>query len=325
GEWIDTSPLYGKELLCDLYGFIDSDTDVSRNDYVVSVLTALEINGKLYQMPYDFSVESAVIKDKFWDGSEDMTFDRIIELAEKNGCKVPFDFSLESYSFIPYITSQYVDYAKGECSFNDGRFEEFLGFIRKYVNILADMDREEIYRMFTDDEMLLMDCGFSGFDQIDYLESDVGDKVRFAGLPSETPGYHIAVPETAFAVFSQSKNQAGAFEFIKYCTSYGAYIDENGTVPGGYCLPINKAALEKCGEKDAELNSYNLDEGKKKQNNEEIMRLINSVKGAGSRSGDVAAAVLSEELQLFFKGDKSAAEVCEVIQNRLTNYFNEQR
>ena len=64
GDWIDPSPLIGKGLLCDLYSFIDNDTEISRGDYVNSILTALETNGRLYQMPYDFSVESAVVKTK---------------------------------------------------------------------------------------------------------------------------------------------------------------------------------------------------------------------------------------------------------------------
>lgn len=324
GDWIDPSPLYSKELLCDLYSFIDNDTEVSRSDYVESVLTALEVNGKLYQMPHDFDVESAVIKAKFRDGSEDMSFEHIIELAEKNGCKVPFDFSLDSYGFIPYITSQYIDYSKGECSFNDGRFEEFLGFIQPYVNVLADMDREEIYQMFINDEMLLMDGGFSSFIQLDYLESDVGEELKFVGYPSETPNYHIAVPSTSFAIFSQSKKQEGAFEFIKYCASYRANISDDDLLQGG-AIPINKAALEKHAEAHMETSHYDFDEEQIKQNVEETMRQINSVNGSGSRSGDVAAAVISEELQLYFKGDKSAAEVCEIIQNRLSTYFNEQR
>ncbi|MDE6596826.1 MAG: extracellular solute-binding protein [Oscillospiraceae bacterium] len=324
GDWIDPSPLYSKELLCDLYGFIDNDTEVSRSDYVEPVLTALEINGKLYQMPHDFDIGSAVIKAKFWDGSEDMSFKHIIELAEKNGCRFPFDFSLDSYGFIPYITSQYIDYSKGECSFNDGRFEEFLGFIKPYVTVLADMNGEELFQMFINDEILLMDGGFGSFFQLDYLEHEAGEDLKYVGYPSETPNYHIAVPSTSFAIFSQSKKQEGAFEFIKYCASYGANINESGGSKGGL-IPINKAALERHAEVHMERSHYDFDEEQMKQNVEETFRQINSVNGSGSRSGDVAAAVISEELQLYFKGDKSASEVCEIIHNSLSTYFNEQR
>lgn len=325
GNWIDPVPLYNKELLCNLYNFIDNDSEISRGDYVESVLTALEINNKLYQMPYDFSVESAIVKANLWGDDKDMSFEHIIEISERNGCEIPFDFTLESYSFIPYISSEYIDYSNGTCNFNDGRFAEFLVFINQYVNITSDIDREELYNMFISGEMLLMDCGFASFDQIDYLESDVGDKIKFIGFPSKTENYHIAVPETSFAIFSQSKKQSSAFEFIKYCTSYNAYIDQNGTLSGGYCLPINKKALERCSERSIEHNFYDLDKDQKKRNNEEIMRQIYSVNGFGTRSSNFVATILSEELKLFFKGDKTANEVCEIIQNRISTYFNEQK
>ncbi|MDE7290155.1 MAG: extracellular solute-binding protein [Oscillospiraceae bacterium] len=324
GDWIDITPLYSKELLCDLYGFIDSDTEISRGDYVEPVLTALETNGKLYQMPYDFSVESAIARADLWGDDNVMTFEHIIEVSEEKGCKIPFDFTFDSYNFIPYVSSNFIDFETGTCNFTDGKFEEFLGFMKQYTVKTADIDREELYNMFINGEVLLIDCGFAYFDQIDYLESDAGRKIKFVGFPSETKNYHLAVPETAFAIFSQSKKQQDAFEFIKYCTSYKAYVDESGAISGG-ALSINKKALEFYSERSVERNSYKLDEEQKRQNNEEIMRQIYSVNGSGTRSGGIVAAVLSEETQLYFKGEKSAAEVCEIIQNRLSTYFNEQR
>ena len=96
GTWIDPVPLYNKGLLCDLNGFIDNDTEVSRSDYVESVLTALEINGKLYQMPYDYTVESAIVRADLWGDDTDTSFEHIIEVSERNGCTVPFDFNFDS-------------------------------------------------------------------------------------------------------------------------------------------------------------------------------------------------------------------------------------
>lgn len=324
GTWIDPVPLYNKGLLCDLNGFIDNDTEVSRSDYVESVLTALEINGKLYQMPYDYTVESAIVRADLWGDDTDTSFEHIIEVSERNGCTVPFDFNFDSYGFIPYITSEYIDYSTGTCNFNDGRFEEFLGFMKQYTDITSKIDGDELYNMFKRGEMLLTDGGFSGFNQIDYLEHEVGTKIKFVGFPSETENYHIVLPKTSFAIFSQSEKQADAFEFVKYYTSYDSYVSkETGSSLGGW-LSINKKALEHFCERSIEENSYDLDEEQKRQNNEEIMRQINTVNGAGMRGGNIVAAVLSEETQLYFSGEKSAAEVCEIIQNRLNTYFNEQ-
>ncbi|MDE7290157.1 MAG: hypothetical protein K2N71_11770, partial [Oscillospiraceae bacterium] len=58
---------------------------------------------------------------------------------------------------------------------------------------------------------------------------------------------------------------------------------------------------------------------------DEILEQIYSVNGASSPVGNVIFPILSEETQMYFSGKKSAAEVCEIIQNRLSTYFNEQR
>lgn len=326
GSWIDPAPLYNKGLLCDLNVFIDNDTEVSRDDFVEPVLSVLETNGKLFQMPYNYFIESAVVRADLWGDDTDTSFDHIIEVAEKNGCTVPFYFTFDSYEFIPYITAEYIDYSAGTCSFNDGRFEEFLGFMKKYTDITSEIDSsDKLYDMFNRGEILLLSGGFAYFDQIEYDERDFGVKMKFIGFPSETENYHIANPQTSFAIFSQSEKQAGAFEFIKYYTSYDSYISkETGSSLGGG-LSINKKALEHLCELSIEQNVLNLDEEQKRRNNEEIMQQIYTVNGAGNQSGNFIASVLSEETQLYFNGDKSAAEVCEIIQNRLTTYFEEQK
>ena len=97
---------------------------------------------------------------------------------------------------------------------------------------------------------------------------------------------------------------------------------------GGFSLPINKAALEHFYEEEMEFEKIfypNMDEEHMTQNFDEIMEQIYSVNGASSPVGNIIFPILSEETQMYFSGKKSAAEVCEIIQNRLSTYFNEQR
>ncbi|MDE7290156.1 MAG: extracellular solute-binding protein [Oscillospiraceae bacterium] len=329
GDWIDATPLYGKELLCDMYEFIDGDPDISRGDYVEPVLKVLETNGRLYQMPFDFGISSAVVKASVWGDDKDTSFEHIVEVSEKNGCKTPFDFTIDSYYFMPYISSNFIDFETGTCNFTDGRFEEILTFMKPAAELMADCETsEELHELFADGDILVLSSGIAGFTQLNYLESDYGEEIKFIGFPSETENYHIVIPAVSFAVFSDAKQKQGAFEFIKYCTSYDAYTTEIGGSIGGTCLPINKAALENCYEKEMEFEKLiypNMDEEHMTQNFDEILEQIYSVNGASSPVGNVIFPILSEETQMYFSGKKSAAEVCEIIQNRLSTYFNEQR
>lgn len=323
GDWIDASSLYGKERLADIYAFIDSDGDISRSDFVEPVLKTLETDGRLYCMPYDFSVDSAVVKTELWGDDSNTNFEHIAEISEKKGCVIPFDFTVNSYNFMNYISSEYIDFSKGKCSFDDGRFEAFLEFLNRYAVRVDNTDRDTLYNMFINDEMLMLNCGFAGFDQIDYLESDAGGKIKFIGLPSGTG--NIVIPETAFGIFEQSDSKLGAFDFIKSCTSYKAYVSEaaDGEFTGVYCLPINKMALDFCYDHSLKRNSYRLSEEKKKRNNDEILRQINSVRSAYFPSGNAVQTIISEETATYFNGEKSASEVCSIIQNRVSTYLEE--
>lgn len=328
GDWIDAAPLYNKGMLCDMYGFIDGDPDISRGDYVEPVLKALETDGKLYQMPFDFSISSAFVKKSVWGDDKDTSFEHIVEVAEKNGCKIPFGFTIDSYEFMPYISSNFIDFKTGTCNFTDGRFEKFLVFMKQSEDEMAKCDTNEKFSdLFKYNEMLVMPSGMSGFTQLNYLESEYGEEIKFIGFPSETENYHIVIPAVSFAIFEDAKQPHGAFEFIKFCTSRDIYNSEMGGSKGGTCLPINKAALEDCYNSELESEKLfrpNIDEEQIRQNFDEIMEQINSVNGASSPLGNIIFPILSEECQQYFNGDKTAAEVCEIIQNRLNTYFNEQ-
>ncbi|MDE6592605.1 MAG: hypothetical protein K2K57_06035, partial [Oscillospiraceae bacterium] len=132
--WIDTTPLYAKGVICDLYEFIDNDGGVSRDTYVDSVLKALEKDGKLYEIPYDFYVESAIVKTDLWGDDNDTSFEHITEKSKSLGCNIPYDLSFDSYAFISYIISEYVDLTNSSCSFDDGKFEEYIKFMKQYYN-----------------------------------------------------------------------------------------------------------------------------------------------------------------------------------------------
>lgn len=333
GDWLNITPLYGKNLLCDLYELIDSDTDISRDEYVGSVLNSLEINGKLYQMPYDFIVQSAVAKTDLWGYDNDNSFEHILEKSEQLGCDMPFDLSVYSYSFIPFISSEFIDFENGTCRFDDGRFEEILVLMKKYNDIYGNVSQNYpngALDLFKENRVLLMSSEFAGFQQLDYITWEVGDRVKYVGFPSDTSNYHIAVPIVSFSVSESSDKKTGAFEFIKYYTSYDSYIYDTSSATGvtqsTMCIPINKAAVEYLADNSMNeyLNFYKFDEQTLKENRDDILKQIYTVNGANNPVGNIVKDILSEEIQPYLDGRKTASQVCSTIQNRLTTYFDEQ-
>lgn len=321
------SPLYAKGALCDLYEFIDNDSDISRDTYVNSVIKSMEVNGKLYEIPYDFYVESAIVKEKLWGDDYDTSFEHIIEKSKLLGCIIPYDLYVDSYAFTSYIISEYVDFADNSCSFDDGKFEEYIKFMKQYYIEIQNSSDDELYDKMKNDELLVMSNGFSGFNQIEYLENKISDKVKFIGFPSEIENYHIAIPRTSFSILTNSQNAEGAFDFIKCSTSYRAYIDKIGsveTVTHNQALPINQSALNFRYNKSIEDNVYGIDEKTKRIYCDEIMKQINSINGSGNMTCKPIANILSEEITSYFNGDKEPNEVCSIIQSRVSIYLSEQ-
>ena len=59
-ESIPYRQLAAKGLLEDLYPYIDADEQLSRSDFFPNVLSAMELDGKLYAACAGFAVETAV-------------------------------------------------------------------------------------------------------------------------------------------------------------------------------------------------------------------------------------------------------------------------
>ena len=107
GDWLDMTSMYNKGIFCDLNELIDADDEISRDIFVEPVLDALEVNGKLYQMPCDFAVETAVVNADTWDGDPDHSIAHLCEKAQQLGYEIPFDLSPDSFSFTYIVFDEF--------------------------------------------------------------------------------------------------------------------------------------------------------------------------------------------------------------------------
>lgn len=335
GDWLDMTSMYNKGILCDLNELIDADDEISRDIYVEPVLDALEVNGKLYQIPCDFAVETAVVNADTWDGDTDQSIAHLCEKAEQLGYEIPFDLSLDSFSFSYIVSSEFIDLDNGVCNFTDGRFEELLVMMKKFT----DYCKNETINypngatdLFSENKVMIMSFCFTGFDQLSYETADVvGVKLKYVGLPSDIPNYHIAVPIASFSIFDDSENKKGAFEFIKFYTAYNTYIYDAPTASGAVNrssgMPINKAVVEYYAEDTlSEINKLfysELGDEMREEYRDATLEHIYSINGAGNHIGSGIKNILTEEIPYYLSGSKSASEVCEMIQNRVSTYIAE--
>lgn len=326
-NWVDSSPLYGKGLLCDLNDYIDGNG--LRDRYVPSVLEAMEVDGKLYEMPYDFLFAASLVRAKDWGDDEDTSFEHIIEKSGKLGYSVPVDISHQFYSaegFTPYVCDNFIDYGNGTCSFESEEFKEYMTFRKQCIDAALKLAPDgNFYSMFYNGDALMMPISQSGFWNFEYLTAEyVGEEMKFVGLPSGKENSYTALPILYFSVFKGSEE---AYDFIDYATSYEAYKDENTTNTKVIGLPMNEEALRYMAVKyynGTFLMYPTFDENAREAFIRETYRVIRSINGAENRFDSAVNDILDEETADYFDGSKTLEEVCGNIQNRVSLYLSEQ-
>ena len=143
---------------------------------------------------------------------------------------------------------------------------------------------------------------------------------------------------------SKSKHKEGAWEFMQRLLSeeyQDSMLSEHGNSFG---FPVKKSALEKQFELDMTPDYFEDEDGNKTENaktswgwddfqmdimaatQEEVDAVRSLIESAEKVSGSVdeqLVNIITEESEPFFKGQKSAADVAGIIQNRIQIYVNE--
>ena len=223
---LDIEAYIGKNLLTDIYELIDSDGELSRDEYVDGILEACEISGKLYVMPMYFAVDTTIGMESVWGNDRNTSIENLISKSEAMGIPPIVcgsdDKAGELWTFFRAASNYYIDFEKGSCNFTDGRFERLLKFCGE--NILLDKTADERREMFSDGEALLYRVHIDNISDLDEYKTMFGPDIIFMGLPSDIPNYHTLDLYESFCILENSNGKQGAFEFIKFLTScYNKY------------------------------------------------------------------------------------------------------
>lgn len=343
-----------KGLLADLYEFMDNDETMNRSDYVESVFKAFEVDGKLYELVPSFYVNTIVGKTSQVGETAGWTVDEFISFVDANPDKSVFGAEMSrAWFFSSMINSCYGNFVNketGECSFNSDDFIKLLEFSNRfpkeidYDNLYNDdsfyMEQQSQYR---DGKTLLNMQTIQNFSQMRELEQGAfGEPITFKGYPGAGGNGASFTAYSEIAITSKAANPEGAWAFVKYFLSdeyQDIYADRNS-----WQFPVKLSSLQKKAETAKERPYWEDAEGNKEyydnrywigdteinigvntdEDNQKVMDLINSTTNVSRYDRDISK-IIDEEAAPFFEGQKSAQEVAEIIQNRVSNYIAENR
>ena len=252
-----------KGVVADLYTFMDGGSGLSRDYFVPQVLKAIEKEGKLYELPTKFSVETAYalssIVDQYDTWNVAAVQDAMTQLQE--GAMV-FSTGWTKSSVLNNCLTRnlaaFVDWTTGKCTFDSEAFQQLLAFCNsfpddsssddmiayssaKLVDTMDDPIWESDATRVLSGKQLMSTTSFYGFEDYIYNIYPVKDKVTFVGYPSESgePGnsFYIQCP---MAISSVTKYPDAAWDFVSSMIK-----KTNEDAESMYAFPISQEAFDK--------------------------------------------------------------------------------
>ncbi|MBO6242882.1 MAG: hypothetical protein J6O61_18950 [Butyrivibrio sp.] len=333
-----------KGLFLDLNAFIKNDPDISGTEFIDNVIDAFKTGDKMYLMIPSFSIATVAMKKSRTGGKETLTINDVENLIEESGagynlaCGPQNRQELMNYG-IAYSGNKFIDWENKKCNFTDENFIKLLEFTKnfpeEYDESIWDKNLDEIYRT---NEGVLYFTGIYGFDQYKRIKyGTFGEDVAFVGFPNERgENYSTILPSVSLAVSARSKYTDGIWQFLRtfYLDEYQNNIEFN--------FPVTKSAFEKKAKESMETKYYTDENGDKQEEIEYYWIGDQEVKLPNLTKEDVQFVenfvyslsepmtynanvnnIIMEEASAFFSGQKSAEEVANIIQSRLSIYVNE--
>ena len=253
-----------KGVVADLYTFMDGGSGLSRDYFVPQVLKAIEKEGKLYELPTKFSVETAYalssIVDQYDTWNVAAVQDAMTQMQE--GATV-FSTGWTKSSVLNNCLTRnlaaFVDWTTGKCTFDSEAFQQLLAFCNSFpddsssddgiaysseaatVDTMDDPVWESDATRILSGKQLMATTSFYSFEDYIYNIYPVKDKVTFVGYPSESgePGnsFYIQCP---MAISSVTKYPDAAWDFVSTMIR-----QTNEDAESMYAFPISQEAFDK--------------------------------------------------------------------------------
>lgn len=340
--------LAAKGALEDWTPYLEKDDQIKKSDFVESVVKAYEVDGKLYALPKNFMIQAFSGATSKVGTETGWTIQEFSDYVQSLPDGVEIMDSVTSDGLLQMILSAgmdaYVDWTSGTCSFDSQEFITLLELCKQYQS------SEELYENYEQEDwadepltavkiregkVVLDTLWLSDIDEYLSEKQIFGEPMTVKGFPTANGnGISISGNGSLLAISSKSKHKEVAWEFIKQFYTYDAQSKDAWT------FPVKKDALDKQFKEAQNRELYTADDGTKyyttyylgdvelyigRPTDEEIQELkaiIDSADMVQSYDNAIFSMVL-EETESFFKGQKSAAEVAEVLQSRASIYVKE--
>lgn len=322
----------GSGLLTDLYPLMDAGGGPGRDDLWPNILEALELDGALYSIPTGFYPAAVFGRADVVSRLGTLNYDTAEAelLTPELGYSTVFGTQLTRADFLKYSLELggFIDYESRKADFTGESFDRLLSFAAK---LPETADEQSGWRAdIVDGRQALAFSALRNTNDLFSLELYYGADI--AALPFFGGELCVAEPVVSLGISSGCENKEAAWEFI----SSQLWPEGNlNTVRDGYPMSISTYERLEQSERDyaaaVEVNQITgyLPDGRELKMAMDTEGMLSLQRELIESIGHVCAndatvyGIVSEESGAFFAGAKTAAEVEQLIQNRVEIYLAE--
>lgn len=338
-----------KGVIENLNPYLEKSSVVSRDDLILPVLDAYTSNGILCTIPTSFTVATLLGRTSEVGDQIGWSMDEMIAYAEQYP-----DASLFAYAdrytvrqnCLIYDFDSYVNWETGECFFNTDDFKRVLELAKKYPE---EVDYSESYpTLIGSHQALLYDLNMYEFIEWQLVELMFGEAATPIGYPSANGTGVVVNGSDGICISATSTYKDACWTFIEGLLTEEA---QSGRFMWGF--PIRQSVFDSRLE-EAMIPDYATDENGEilldengepieishssygwsdvtyelmsvsEEDAEAIRETINRIGGTINYDQQIMA-IIEEESDAYFAGQKSVDEVADIIQSRVQMYVNENR
>lgn len=346
-----------KGLLEDLWPYLDADPEYSRDKLMTQPLNAAQTDGKLYRLPIDFGITTAVGLGKVVGEYTTWTLADVNDALSKlpEGATV-FNKYYTQAEMLKYCIAMnaenFMNWQDGTCSFESDEFRALLEFVKPFpAEYDWQSDAEEYesdYTRLKNGKQLLYPTSISDFDSIYYVFAALDHDVRFIGFPREDGSSGNAFNASCtLSISTTCKDKSGAWAFIRSTLSddYQESIWNYPIVKSVFEAKAQEAMTQEY-ETDADGNQILDDDGNPipisnggmsygdepmielyavtQEQYDAVLALIDSTTSFVDFDQNVLD-IISDEAAGYFAGSKTVEEASKLIQSRVSLYIQEQK
>jgi len=331
-EWLES-----KNLLEDLNPYLEKSELISREEILPSVLELLEEDGKLLSMAASFTIRTLITaadfmeegrtpeEEHFAEGNWD--YDRYLALGSLYPESWYFDMNGPANvwgSMSVTALDQFVDWKEHVCSFDSAEFKRLIEQINNldYPVKPAGGNRPSAEENLMSRQVLFQYMTYGSPYDYDTRLNQSGGKIRTVGFPSAdgTPVFLFSASQN-LAIYAESPNKDGAWAFMEFLLSADEqswYSSSNDVFP--VRRDSFEAYLTRAYSYLEEDMVHSLDLSRK--DTPEKLRYMTEHLGMNQNDSEIST-IVSEELQAYFRGQKTADETAKIIQSRAQLYLDE--